>query len=83
MSTHCEGCHSSLVPTDLREGAPAGVDFNSYSDVLAWADRIMIRSVDSNGGMPPGGGPSEAERALLHEWLVCSVYDDIDALAEE
>ena len=83
MSTHCEGCHSALVPVDLREGAPVGVDFNSYSDVLQWVERIELRSVDPDAGMPPGGGPSEAERTILHEWLVCGVYPDAEALAED
>lgn len=30
--------------------------------------------------MPPGGGPSEEERARLGEWLDCQVAADIEAL---
>jgi len=83
MSTHCVGCHSVLVPTDLREGAPAGIDLNTYTDVIAWVDRIEARAGTTEAGMPPGGGPSEAERALLREWLYCSVYTDAEALSAE
>ncbi|MFT4980060.1 MAG: hypothetical protein ACI8S6_005972 [Myxococcota bacterium] len=83
IATHCEGCHSVFVPTDLREDAPPGVDLNTYSDVLAWADRIDARASTTESGMPPGGGPSEDERVLLREWLHCSVYPDVERLAEE
>jgi uncharacterized membrane protein len=83
LSTHCEGCHSSLIPDNLREGAPPGVSFSSYADVLSWAGRIEARSIDPSAGMPPGGGPSEDDRRLLHEWLVCDVFPSQAALAEE
>lgn len=81
MSTHCEGCHSSYVTGNHREGAPLGIDLNTYADVVAWAERIDARAVDPAAGMPPGGGPSEDERVLLHEWLYCSVYPDAEKLA--
>jgi hypothetical protein len=76
VTKHCTGCHSSLLPADLREGAPLGVDFDTYEGVLQYRDRIVIRAVSADGGMPPGGGPSEEERALLGEWLDCGVADD-------
>lgn len=73
---HCLACHSSLLPAELREGAPMGVDFDTYEAVIQWRDRIDARSVPADGGMPPGGGPSEEERALLAEWLACEVAED-------
>ena len=79
MDKHCAGCHSSLLPPSSREGAPIGVDLNTYEDVLMWADRIEARSTGEYPTMPPGGGPSDDERALLKEWLECSVYLDVDS----
>lgn len=76
ITKHCLGCHSSLMPAEMREGAPVGVDFDTYEAVIQWRDRIDVRSVPDDGGMPPGGGPSEEERAMLGEWLACEVAED-------
>jgi len=82
MDTHCAGCHSSLLPEDLREGAPLGVDLDTYSGVLLWADRIAARSLGDAPTMPPGGGPEDDERARLDEWLACSVAQAVDPLQQ-
>ena len=82
MAKHCIGCHSVLHEGNLREGAPLGVDLNTYDDVLQWAERIDARALGSID-MPPGGGPSESERAMLAEWLECKVYPDKDAQEED
>ena len=82
LSTHCTGCHSSLLPLEQREGAPEGVDLNTYADVLMWADRIEARALAQTPDMPPGGGPGAEELALLAEWLRCEVYPDAAALEE-
>jgi uncharacterized membrane protein len=76
MTQYCTGCHASTWPEERREGAPLGVDFDTYSGVLEWAERIDARSVPDDADMPPGGGPSAEERALLAEWLSCRVADD-------
>lgn len=76
IDEHCVGCHSSLVPEDHREGAPPGVDLDTYEGVLTWAERVEARAVDPDAGMPPGGGPSDEERALLGEWLRCAVLPE-------
>lgn len=73
MQKHCAGCHSSLVREDQRNGAPVGVDLDTWPDMLTWAERIDVRALDTLD-MPPGGGPSEEERRLLREWLDCAVY---------
>ncbi|RME27047.1 MAG: hypothetical protein D6798_05435 [Deltaproteobacteria bacterium] len=82
MDTHCAGCHSSLLPEPLRNGAPLGVDLDTYAGVVQWVDRIEARSVGDDADMPPGGGPSDEERARLAEWLRCAVRPDHDALQE-
>lgn len=76
LELHCTGCHGSLVPTERREGAPSNVNFDTYEGVLTWADRIEARAVPDGADMPPGGGPSADERALLGEWLDCTVIPE-------
>lgn len=79
MGVHCAGCHSSLNPAGHRKGAPSGVDLDTQAGVLQWAYRTEARALGDAPDMPPGGGPSEAERERLAEWLQCSVFP---ALAE-
>ncbi|MEZ4317712.1 MAG: hypothetical protein R3F61_09410 [Myxococcota bacterium] len=73
MDKHCNGCHSSLlVREELRNGAPLGIDFDTWEGNLQWADRIYQRGA-VEVSMPPGGGPSTEELRLLEEWLLCDV----------
>ena len=86
MDKHCNGCHSVLVPEAQRQGAPTGVDFNTYADVIEWRERIEARATTvqlETPTMPPGGGPGEEELALLEEWLACEVAKDAEALATQ
>lgn len=80
MTKHCTGCHSSLLPEPMREGAPVGVDFDTYAAVLDWAPRIEATALGEAPAMPPGGGPGADELALLEEWLACEVAADRAAL---
>jgi len=82
MDTHCSGCHSTLLPETLRNGAPLGVDLDTYAGVVQWVDRVEARTVGEGADMPPGGGPSDEERTLLAEWLQCSVWPDHDTLEQ-
>ena len=81
----CAGCHSSLTPPAHRNGAPPGLDFDHYGAVMSWAERIEARVMEPDPGraMPPGGGPSEEERARLREWVQCSVLPDRDRAEEQ
>ena len=84
MDKHCNGCHSVLIPDAQRQGAPSGVDFNTYADVLEWEERIRARAtraVLDEPTMPPGGGPSDLELERTLEWLDCEVAADKAALA--
>jgi hypothetical protein len=76
----CNGCHSSLVPEELRNDAPVGVDFDSYGAILQWKDRIAVRTDPDEPTMPPGGGPTDDQYVEFHEWLDCSVQRDWDAV---
>lgn len=84
MDKHCNGCHSVLIPEAQRQDAPIGVDFNAYVDVIEWRERIRARGTTADQDaptMPPGGGPSEQELAMLLEWLDCEVAADAAAVA--
>lgn len=76
MNQYCTGCHASTWPEEKREGAPLGIDFDTYAGVLAYADQIATTAVPDDASMPPGGGPTADERALLGEWLSCGVAAD-------
>lgn len=80
LTKHCLGCHSSLLPEERREGAPIGVDFDTYERVLQWAPSIESLAVGEAPSMPPGGGPSAEELARLTEWLHCEVAVDRERL---
>jgi len=79
MTDFCGGCHSVLYGEEDRDEAPLGVDFNTYGDVMHWSGRVLER-VSVTADMPPAGGPSEEERAMLEEWITCSVEPDKAAL---
>lgn len=75
LMTWCTPCHSVDLPEGSRGGsgesmieAPMGVDFNTYSNVVAWQERIIAR-IDN--GMPPSGGVSEEENLHMLQWLNC------------
>lgn len=73
LAEHCTGCHSGyLASARQREGAPPGIDFDTWEDLLRHADRVWVRGV-RQGGMPPGGGPDQQEQQLFEEWMACEV----------
>ena len=79
MDLHCNGCHSALLPEQHRVGAPVGISFDTYKEVMDWVDRIDARSNSVDFPMPPGGGPTEKELEMFNEWLYCSVRSDIES----
>lgn len=76
MNKHCNGCHGSLAVGDARHGAPESTNLDTWDDALRHAERVAARSLGDAPDMPPGGGPSEEERALLAEWLHCAAGVD-------
>lgn len=73
LDKHCNGCHSSLlVREELRNGAPLGVDFDTWEGAALWSDRILIRGI-IEVNMPPGGAPTPEELRRFEEWLVCDL----------
>ena len=68
FATYCRACHS--VTTAERYGAPEGIDFDTKSDVLQWAERIRVRVLEEET-MPLGGGVVRTELQPLDQWLQC------------
>lgn len=69
LTQHCTSCHAATAPD--RHEAPADVVFDTEEEALAWADRILARAASDPTTMPPQGGTSEDDRALLALWLGC------------
>ena len=69
----CRGCHSSAVPAGMRQLAPIDVNFDNAADIARHKDRIVLRATGATPTMPPAGGPSPEERALLAEWAGCGM----------
>ncbi len=79
MALHCNGCHSSLLPSGQRGGAPLGMDFDTWSDVVLNVERIRSRALGDAPDMPPGGGPTETDLEMFEEWLACEVESAAEA----
>lgn len=71
----CRGCHGAAVPETMRQKAPLGVDFDDLAALRHWAERISVRATGDAPTMPPAGGPSAEERALLAEWIACGARE--------
>lgn len=75
LLTWCTSCHSSHLSGEgdpnERQNAPHGSDFDTYAHYLDWAEDVDDRAGGSNTSMPPAGGPTEFERAMLSEWIAC------------
>jgi uncharacterized membrane protein len=67
FARYCTACHSTTA-TD-RNGAPAGVDFDTWAAAALWAETANQRV--QAGSMPPGGNPvpSATARCLLQAWV--------------
>lgn len=72
LQTWCTTCHHSALVGEGRRGAPIGLDFDRYDVVAASADAIRRAAIEDRR-MPPAGGPSDDELALLDEWLACGL----------
>lgn len=71
--TWCRGCHGVNQPMAMRQDAPTGVNFDTAAEVRGASDRLLVRATGATPTMPPAGGPSDEERALLAEWIGCGM----------
>jgi hypothetical protein len=81
MTRFCIRCHSTALMGDMRQGAPADHNFNSFAGVFRFADHIDEHAAAGpnavNTDMPPSDPrPTEDERRQLGQWLACETSDD-------
>lgn len=74
VSNNCTGCHATTLTGAARSGAPASVNFDSYAEAVANAERGNARL--GAGTMPPSGGLADADRALFQSWLTAGTPED-------
>ena len=70
MTSWCNGCHSAGLPANMRQLAPIDINFDTLGEIRAQAFTIVNTTTDLRT-MPPEGGPSDAERQLLSQWMSC------------
>lgn len=65
----CTNCHASDLVGAYRQGAPEGVDFDSYE---AAVDEAEDAAIEVNiGNMPFTGTATEEQKADLYAWAMC------------
>ncbi len=70
LDEHCIACHTEGSNPIVRQGAPAGVNYNTFENARSNAS-AGAHSV-SEGEMPERGGAAElstADRCLLQAWV--------------
>jgi uncharacterized membrane protein len=67
FSANCTKCHSSTKQGADRNGAPVGVNFDSYEGAAGKA--ALIDGNVQAGVMPPAGPLPDDEKALIHAWV--------------
>lgn len=72
IAEECLGCHS--VGAADRQGAPAGVDFDTVEQTWDFADEILLLAGSDPPSMPPDQGTTAADRERLRWWLGCGVW---------
>jgi hypothetical protein len=71
LTTWCTPCHSSELTGSWRLGAPLGANFDTHADAAQWADSIVAYAASDEPLMPPAGGTTLDEQAMLREWAAC------------
>jgi hypothetical protein len=76
FQSYCARCHSSTLSGPQRNGAPAGLDWDSLEAVRTHAEEINeeagVTGGNVNTSMPPSDPrPSAEDRRKLAEWLSC------------
>lgn len=66
---NCQPCHASGA--DDRHDAPRTVAFDSLERVVILRGAILDQATGPEPPMPPAGGVSDSDRALLEAWLEC------------
>ena len=67
LELRCTPCHSSSRQGLERNGAPPGINFDTFSAARAASPKANPRI--QSGTMPPGGGIPKEERLLFQSWV--------------
>ena len=70
IANWCRGCHSEGTLPGMRQGAPVDVNFDTLVEVRSASTRV-VEMAGTGSAMPPAGGPTDQERAMLVEWITC------------
>jgi uncharacterized membrane protein len=70
FARYCTSCHSSQLGGTARNGAPPTVNWDTYAAAFASGDRADVRAGMGTTMPPSPPMPSQAERDLLHCWVV-------------
>jgi hypothetical protein len=81
VATWCQPCHTeTLVTVVERQGAPPGTDFDTWSQVYTWRERIAERVELSE--MPPRGGIPQNDVDLFLQWIDCGAEGTDDTIPD-
>lgn len=74
LDTKCLQCHSMMLKMQARQGAPEGIDFDTYELAQPHFD-AMSSAITSGREPPPTLMPkievTPAERELVSDWRSC------------
>ena len=79
MESYCTECHDSAKTGEMRQDAPATIDFDTLASLRMWTSQIDKQAAFGPKGMndlmPPEGNPapSDDERRRLGEFIACEV----------
>jgi uncharacterized membrane protein len=69
VTQYCQTCHASTTPD--RHGAPEEVVFDTAADVWARKAQVLEVTLSEPASMPPQGGVTDDDKAMLRAWLEC------------
>jgi uncharacterized membrane protein len=72
FTTSCGNCHSSELVGAARNGAPTGIDYDTYDSAVRFAEKAAEEV--NEGAMPPGGAATALtamEKETLFRWALC------------
>jgi uncharacterized membrane protein len=67
LDASCIACHATDAEGADRNGAPAGVNFDTYAAAVESAD--LANSQIQPGGMPPTSPLKDHEKAVFQAWI--------------
>ena len=72
----CNLCHASTLTGANRQGAPEGIDYDTYEAASAFA---YIGAVEVNSGtMPFTGTVTDEEKEAYYAWALCGTPEGSD-----